>query len=86
MASFQLLFHDFPWVHFIHNDSGNGSLETSVDPKQSSEYADMGCAEQQSLGTHVNIFIPNVSMLPEQWTANLVIKSILLSTESTENL
>lgn len=30
-------FHDFPWVHFIHNDSGNGSLETSVHPKQFSK-------------------------------------------------
>lgn len=34
----------------------------------------------------MNIFIPNVSMMPQHRAANLVIKSILLQTESIENL
>lgn len=95
MASFQLSFQDFPWVYFIHNDSGNGSLETSVHPEQFLEYAKTGGATAAyGPATHIchclpglmNIFIPNVSLPPQSWTSNFVIKSILLSTGAIENI
>lgn len=83
----------FPWVHFIHNDSVNGSLETLAHPKQFSEYAKTHRAKAvYGPATHIchilqglmNIFISNVSMLTQHWTANFVIKSILLLKEVTD--
>lgn len=86
-------------ISIIHNDSGSGSLETSVHPKQFSANAKLGRARQPtvqpptvqpptsaSVPGLMNIFIPNVSMPRWHWTANLVIKSILHSTEPIEYL
>lgn len=84
----------FPWVHFIHNDSVNGSLETLAHPKQFSEYAKTRRAKAASgPATHIchslqgvmNIFTPNVRMPTQHWTANLVIKSTLFSVQVNEN-
>lgn len=85
----------FPWVHFIHNDSANGSLETLAHLKRFSEYAKTHGAKAaygpaahicHSLQGVMNIFIPNVRMPTQHWkNANLVIKSILFSIEVTEN-
>lgn len=81
-------FQDIPRVHFIHNDSGNGSPETSAHPQRFSEYAKTGPATHicHCLPGLMNSFIPNVSTLPQHRTANWVLKSILLLTVAAENL